>query len=252
MLSKLIYVHTVSKSFLLCKSKTFSDIFSVIVIVIRNMVFQQIPIEDSHPWHFWISVCEDKKSPQKTKERKLVKIKITTMTSGTKNQVMLTFDYKFSWTLCMAQSVDSNNLIFTTVVWPDSENVHGAHSIRIGEIKVVVRVDADIIQVPGDCRCWASSNSTCHENLITFRGCVDLQRDQDGWWPLKADVHCICSICCNLDFNGEKRERNGNGLNSISDHIDHCAIKSPEITLGPLYMCVFSVVLSKTTNLTSR
>lgn len=56
----------------------------------------------------------------------------------------------------------------------------------VGDVVVFVRVDANVIQVPGYNGRRASPDSTGHVQLITFRWCVDFKRDQDGWRPLKA------------------------------------------------------------------
>lgn len=100
----------------------------------------------------------------------------------------LTSNSNFSGTLCLAKRVDCNNFILATVLWPDSENIDGAHAKRVGDVVVTVRVDAHVIQVPGYGGRRAPSHSACHVDLVTFRWCVDFQRDQDGWRPLKADL----------------------------------------------------------------
>lgn len=116
------------------------------------------------------------------------------------NKLSLTSHNKFSGTLCLAQRVDCNNPIFTAVLFADSENIHGAHTKWVGDVIVVVWVDADVVEVPRHSGRRASSDSTCHVELVTFRWCVDLQRDQDGWGPLKAYLHWINSIWWELNL----------------------------------------------------
>lgn len=100
----------------------------------------------------------------------------------------LTSNSKFCGTLCLSKRVYCNNFVITAVLRSDSENVHGAHTKRVGHVIVAVGVDADVVQVPRHSGCRASSDGTCHVELITFRWCVDFQRDQDGWRPLKAQL----------------------------------------------------------------
>lgn len=119
----------------------------------------------------------------------------------------LTFHNKFSGTLCLAERVDCHDFVFTAVFWPDSQNVHGAHTKRVGDVIVVVWVDADIVQVPWYTGCRASSDSTRHVELVAFRRCVDFERDQDGWRPLEADFRWINSIWSYWNLTEEIREK---------------------------------------------
>lgn len=131
----------------------------------------------------------------------------------------LTSNNKFSRTLCLAKTVDCNNFIFTTVLWSDSKNVHGAHAKWVGDVIVVVWVDADVVQVPGYSGRRASSDSTCHVELVAFRWCVHFKRDQDRWRPLKADSRWINSIWSYWNLMGEIKEGR-----DWYDHWDHVII----------------------------
>lgn len=92
---------------------------------------------------------------------------------------MLTSNSDFSSALCFTERVESNDLIFTVVSRSDSENVHGAHTARIGDVIIFVRADADIVQVPGHTGCWAPAHGACHVQLVAFGWTVDFQRDQN-------------------------------------------------------------------------
>lgn len=89
------------------------------------------------------------------------------------SKLNLTFNHKFSWTLSFAEGVDRDYLIFAAVLGSHSEDIHGAHTNCVGDVVVVVWVDADVVQVPGNSGCGASSDSACHEELVTFRRGVD-------------------------------------------------------------------------------
>lgn len=102
--------------------------------------------------------------------------------------VNLTFDNKFRCTLCLAKRVDRNHFVFTTVFRSDAENVQRANAKRVGDVIVFVRVDADVIQVPGHSRRGTSADGTRHVELVSFRRSVDLKRHQDGGRPLKAEL----------------------------------------------------------------
>lgn len=92
---------------------------------------------------------------------------------------MLTSNKDFSSALCFAERVESHDFVFTVVSRSDSENVHGAHAARVGDVVIFVRVDADIVQVPGHTGCGAPTHGTGHVQLVTFGWAVDFQRDQN-------------------------------------------------------------------------
>lgn len=57
----------------------------------------------------------------------------------------------------------------------------------IADIIMLIRVDADAIQVPGNMWCGATSDSTGHVALVAFWWSVDFQRNQNGWRPVQSD-----------------------------------------------------------------
>lgn len=101
----------------------------------------------------------------------------------------LTLNHKFSGALCLAQGVHSHHFVLPTVLGVDSEDVHGADAVGVGDVVVVVRVDAGVVEVPHDAWRRAAPDSTGHEELVAFRRGVNLQWYQDGWGSLKVDFH---------------------------------------------------------------
>lgn len=109
-------------------------------------------------------------------------------------QTQQTSNNEFSGTFCLAKWVDCNDFVFSAVLWPHSENIHAAYAEGVGDVVVAVRVDTLIIEEPGHGGCWEPSHGTRHVDLVTFWWCTKLQRDQDGWGSLKADMHRVDSI----------------------------------------------------------
>lgn len=117
--------------------------------------------------------------------------------------VYLTFDNKFSSTLSLSKRVDCHHFVFAAVFWSHAENVQGANAKRVGDVIVFVRVDADVIQVPGHARRGASADGTRHVELVSFRRSVDLEWHQDGGRPLKAGLTWNDSGESFLDCSGK-------------------------------------------------
>lgn len=134
-------------------------------------------------------------------------------------QFNLTSNDKFRRALRLAERVDGDHFTDAAVFWSDSEDVHGAHAKRVGDVVVVVKVDADVVQVPGHSGRRAPPHSTRHVELVSCRWCVDFQRHQDGWRPLKAESWWITSIWrfWNL-IEGRKKRKNMKDWKSNLSH----------------------------------
>lgn len=118
--------------------------------------------------------------------------------------VTLTFDNKFRGALSLAKRVDRDHLVFATVFWLYAENVQGANAKRVGDVIVFVRVDADVIQVPGHSWRGTSADGTRHVELVSFRWSVDLKRHQDRGGPLKAELAWNDSVWTFRNCSGRK------------------------------------------------
>lgn len=69
---------------------------------------------------------------------------------------------------------------------PNSEDVHRADTRCICDVVVVVGVDANPIMVPCNILGGAvqTVDSAGHVALVSFWWSMELQWNQDGWWPL--------------------------------------------------------------------
>lgn len=89
--------------------------------------------------------------------------------------IFYTVDCEFGGALCPAQGIVCDDFVLSSVLGSNPQYKHGADPTGVGDKIVGVGVEADVVAVPCDMRCWVPSDSTAHVALVALRGAVRFQ-----------------------------------------------------------------------------
>lgn len=109
-----------------------------------------------------------------------------------------TSNYKFGGALSPTQRVVGHNLVLSHVFGSDPQNKHWTNTTHVCDVVVGVRVEADVVPVPGNMWSRVAPHGTAHVALVTRWSRVKLQRDDKFGGCLEVEGLWYGQVTCEL------------------------------------------------------